>query len=98
MTTMNVSLTPELVKIIQRKVETGLYGNASEVVRDAIRQLGVTDELLYEIKLERLKKALEPGIKAALSGDYTEYSLEDLMEELDREAEEKRNAGGDQEL
>ena len=34
---MNVSLTPELEQYIRRKVESGLYGNASEVVREALR-------------------------------------------------------------
>lgn len=36
---MNVSLTPELEQFVRRKVESGLYGNASEVVRDALRLL-----------------------------------------------------------
>ena len=36
---MNVSLTPELEKMIHKKVETGLYLSASEVVREALRLL-----------------------------------------------------------
>lgn len=36
---MNVSLTPELEQYIRAKVESGLYGNASEVVREALRLL-----------------------------------------------------------
>ena len=36
---MNVSLTPELEQYIRRKVESGLYSNASEVVREALRLL-----------------------------------------------------------
>lgn len=36
---MNVSLTPELEQYIRSKVESGLYGNASEVVREALRLL-----------------------------------------------------------
>jgi hypothetical protein len=36
---MNVSLTPELEAFVRRKVATGLYGNASEVVRQALRVL-----------------------------------------------------------
>jgi putative addiction module CopG family antidote len=34
---MNVSLTPELERYIRQKVDSGLYGNASEVVREALR-------------------------------------------------------------
>lgn len=36
---MNVSLTPELERYIRRKVDSGLYGNASEVIREALRLL-----------------------------------------------------------
>ena len=36
---MNVSLTSELEKYIRRKVASGLYNNASEVIREALRAL-----------------------------------------------------------
>jgi uncharacterized protein len=36
---MNVSLTPALEDYIRRKVATGLYNNASEVIREALRLL-----------------------------------------------------------
>jgi len=35
---VNVSLTEELELLIEQKVKSGLYNNASEVVRDAIRR------------------------------------------------------------
>lgn len=35
---MNVSLTPELARLVNDRVRTGLYGTASEVVREALRQ------------------------------------------------------------
>ena len=35
---MNVSLTDELEAVIEEKVKSGLYNNASEVVRDALRR------------------------------------------------------------
>lgn len=36
---MNVSLTTELEKYVRGKVATGLYNNASEVIREALRLL-----------------------------------------------------------
>ena len=36
---MNVSLTAELEKYVRRKVASGLYNNASEVIREALRAL-----------------------------------------------------------
>lgn len=36
---MNVSLTPELEKFIEKEVQTGMYQSASEVVRAGLRLL-----------------------------------------------------------
>jgi uncharacterized protein len=41
---MNVSLTSELEKYVRRKVASGLYNNASEVIREALRFLVERDE------------------------------------------------------
>jgi len=35
---MNVSLTPELERLVHERVESGLYNNASEVIREALRE------------------------------------------------------------
>jgi antitoxin ParD1/3/4 len=40
---MNVSLTPRLVEFVHRKVEAGLYGSSSEVIREALRLLEERD-------------------------------------------------------
>lgn len=42
---MNVSLTPELEQFVDGKVESGLYNNASEVVREGLRLLKESDEI-----------------------------------------------------
>lgn len=42
---MNVSLTPELERFVRSKVETGLYNNASEVIRESLRLLKEHDEV-----------------------------------------------------
>jgi antitoxin ParD1/3/4 len=36
---MNISLTPELAKFVEKEVESGLYQTASEVIRAALRRL-----------------------------------------------------------
>ena len=36
---MNISLTPQLEELVKKKVESGLYGSASEVMRAALRLL-----------------------------------------------------------
>ena len=35
---MNVSLNPELERAIKAKIASGLYDNASEVIREALRE------------------------------------------------------------
>ncbi len=42
---MNVSLTPELEKLVADKVGSGRYNSASEVVREALRLLEEQDQL-----------------------------------------------------
>jgi hypothetical protein len=39
----NVSLTPELERFVDANVESGLYNNASEVVREGLRLLKEQD-------------------------------------------------------
>jgi uncharacterized protein len=36
---MNISLTPQLERYVRQKVSSGLYNNASEVIREALRVL-----------------------------------------------------------
>jgi putative addiction module antidote protein, CC2985 family len=58
---MNVSLTPELEAIVNKKVKSGLYNSASEVVREGIRLLQQRDEM-REKKLESLRIEIQKGI------------------------------------
>lgn len=64
---MNVSLTPELEKIVALKVESGMYNSASEVVREGIRLLQQRDEM-REMKLAALRRDIEEGVKASEEG------------------------------
>lgn len=41
---MHISLTPELETAVKAKVSSGLYNNASEVVREALRQSLARDQ------------------------------------------------------
>jgi antitoxin ParD1/3/4 len=67
---MNISLTPTLEKMVQEKVKSGLYNNASEVVREALRLMKENEEV-RRAKLKRLKKALAKGEEDIASGRTT---------------------------
>ncbi len=86
MPSMNVSMPSELIKMVEGKVASGLYNDANEVVCDAVRQLDLHAELIYQMKLDRLKAALADGIEQAQRGEYAEYSLESLIAELDNKS------------
>ncbi len=73
------------MKIVKGKVKSGLYNNASEVIREAIRQLDAYEHMIYESKLTKLREALAPGIKQAEAGKFAEYSLKGLLSELDND-------------
>ena len=50
-TKINVSLTPKLEEFIREKVSSGLYNNASEVVREALRLLVKRDNIPIDTSL-----------------------------------------------
>jgi antitoxin ParD1/3/4 len=60
MPTRNVNLTEELDRFVLKKVKSGRYENASEVVRAALRTLE-REEQQYEAKLAGLRAALDDG-------------------------------------
>ena len=60
MPTRNVNLTEELDRFLLKKVKSGRYENASEVVRAALRTLE-REEQQYEAKLAALRTAIDEG-------------------------------------
>ena len=77
---MHISLTSELESRVKSKVESGLYNNASEVVREAIRLLIRTEEE-NSLKMERLRSAISTGDNALANGEFVEINS---GQELDR--------------
>ncbi|PCI57218.1 MAG: type II toxin-antitoxin system ParD family antitoxin [Alphaproteobacteria bacterium] len=65
---MHISLTPELEGIVKSKVETGLYNNASEVVREALRFMEINQDLVHQMKLDRLRSHLSVGAAEIAQG------------------------------
>lgn len=65
---MNISLTSDLEKLIQAKVESGQYLSASEVVSEALYLLKERDQI-REMRLEELRKEVQIGIDQADRGE-----------------------------
>ena len=60
MSTMNVSLTPHLEKLVLDRVKSGRYTSASEVIREALRLLEQRDRH-EDQDLSHLKSVVDAG-------------------------------------
>jgi antitoxin ParD1/3/4 len=78
---MQIRLPASLEEFIQSKVDSGLYGNPSEVIGDALRLLRRQDELDRR-KLDALRSAIETGIASGIAEDS---SFDSINAELDAE-------------
>jgi antitoxin ParD1/3/4 len=65
---MNVSLTPELEKLITQKVRSGRYTSASEVIREALRLLEEQEQLRQK-QLAALQEKIDRGLEQLDRGE-----------------------------
>ena len=81
---MHISLTDTLDTYVREKVASGLYNNASEVIREALRLKIEADES-KAAKFARLKEAIDLGLDELDRGEVVPFDLGEINEELDRE-------------
>ena len=62
---------------IKNEVASGHYGNASEVVRDALRNLEK-----HKTRLNALRSHLVKGAAQAARGEFASESLEDMLKDF----------------
>ena len=72
---LSITLPPEMASFIRQKVESGLYGSNSEIIREAMRGLMERERLL-----ERLDGAIALGLADAEAGRVQE--IEAVRREL----------------
>ncbi len=75
---MHISLTPALESKIRDKVQTGLYNNASEVVREALRFMEENQDLVRQMKLSHLRQAVAIGAEQADRGEFSNRSVQEI--------------------
>lgn len=75
--TMNVSLTPQLEELVRKRVDSGRYTSASEVVREALRLLDAY-EAVRESSLAKLRLDIEAGWKDVEEGRVSDFNPEDV--------------------
>jgi antitoxin ParD1/3/4 len=72
---LSITLPPEMASFIRQKVESGLCGSTSEIIREALRGL-----MERERRLERLDGAIALGLADAEAGRVQE--IEAVRREL----------------
>lgn len=83
---MNISLTPELEKLVRNKVKAGRYHSSSEVLREGLRLLDERDHYFDE-KLKALKHEIAIGIDQADRGEVAPFDrayYQSIIEEARR--------------
>ena len=85
---MNISLTPQLEELVKKKVESGRYGSASEVLREALRLLEERDRL-YAIRLEALREEIQKGLD---SDPATPLDIEEIKLRGRKRLDEQKKA------
>lgn len=82
---MNIYLGKHFEELIRKQVDTGRYANASEVVREALRQYEVN-----EVKLARLRAKIDEGLASIERGDVIEIDdIDAYFDDLWRRALER---------
>lgn len=78
---MNVSLTPTLEALVQEKVASGRYNNASEVIREALRIMEEHDQI-KQLRTEVLKKELSIALDSLERGEFSTKSVSDIADQV----------------
>ncbi|MGH7455954.1 MAG: ribbon-helix-helix domain-containing protein [bacterium] len=70
---MTIELSPELEKIVNAKVASGIYPNAHEFIREAILQW-------ERLKKSRLDDAIAIGVEQADRGEFSRRTIKDIIQ------------------
>ena len=73
--TMHVNLSPEMEGFIKTKVSSGFYGNATEVIRDAIRRMQAE-----ELRTAAWQQAVKAGSEQLDRGEGVLYGPDTLKD------------------
>lgn len=71
---MEIALTPAMEQLVQKKVQSGLYSDPSDLMREALRLLLQRDEMLEWLRLEAAE-----GFHQLENGDYLELNRDELL-------------------
>jgi antitoxin ParD1/3/4 len=73
---VNITLTPEVEKLVRDRIERGDYENADVLVQEAVNRLLQEDHA----EREQLRQAIQEGIDDLERGDHADYSEHTIKE------------------
>src|ERR1700730_14023402 len=94
---MNVSITDHLSGYVRKKVKSGRFNNASEVVQEALRRMEEEDQRAIRLakpsaedilsdltgqQIAGIRERVRAGIASIDRGEYTEYDGRDSLQRL----------------
>lgn len=85
---MNISLSPDLEKMVQNKINTGHYNSASEIVNEALKMMEDRDRL-HEMRLAELRAEIQEGLD---SGPTTPMDMEKIKVEARKQWEQNKKS------
>jgi antitoxin ParD1/3/4 len=92
---MNVSLTPQLAGFVRESVSSGMYNNASELMREALRRMkseGERGRLNVVEDPEETGRRIKSAIAEVERGEFTDYDAAGLTAFGERVISELRKA------
>jgi len=81
---MHISLTPQLESQVKAKVNSGLYNNSSEVIREALRFMEENRDIVQQMKINHLRQAVAIGANEAEQGEFSSRSVQNIIAESQR--------------
>lgn len=94
--TRNIALTPHLDEYVQKKIDSGRYQSASEVVRESLRLMEEEEEDRQK-GLEELREKIRVGYEQAMRGEtvdgetvFAEIRAMSAKARADRDANERQ--------
>ena len=90
--TMHVNLSKEMEAFIQDKVATGFYGNATEVIRDAVRRMQDEDARIaaFRAAVDEGEAELDRGEGIRWTDTTMSEIITEVFDDLDKQANQVR--------
>jgi antitoxin ParD1/3/4 len=86
---MQVTLTPELERIVKERLASGRYSSPTEVVKEALCLIAERDHGL-EIRKEALRRDIQAGVDQLDRGEFVTPTKDQIIEGIDQRLRRER--------